>query len=564
MSHNVSVVTSSKYKRSNYDYDFILKLRNNSPPTSWRNICEMYKVAYPAARRWFTRETLRRQSKSEVGQQTVTKQLSSSKASPPPPPPKLEEITFLDFYDYCWPKEPLWSYKKEWIYEIERRQNIMLAAPRGHGKTMLIAKYIVYLLCKHYPTVTILLISSTRSMAKRIYRHVYFNLKFNKKIHQLMGTDDLISTKDLSELSLWLPSDVEDNAELDPSFKAVGRITEVIGSHPDYLFLEDIIQKTSKAEDTEENLQEWYDTTISYLPKKDTKIVVTYTRKALNDLYARMMESDLYYKLTCPAIEVVNENAKWPDESDYIRNETGQVIDVKVNPAHFQTLGCPNWDLKKLLIYRKMNYEAFEREMQNNPIPVSGLYFRLEDICYYDSLPTTHQSILSMHCDPAFGKKGTADYTAIVVVAWQEGMNRFYVLEHQLEKGLGYDQIIDRFCEVYEKWNRLGYRFCNVSIETNFAQTWLAQGIMSRKLPVVGVDTERNKHNRIQSLRAYFTQHMIYMNRSLPGYGEAYNQIANYDCTDSTAIKKDDFLDALEASIRGIPTTNYEQEWASV
>ncbi|KKL51941.1 hypothetical protein LCGC14_2290440, partial [marine sediment metagenome] len=74
-------------------------------------------------------------------------------------------------------------------------------------------------------------------------------------------------------------------------------------------------------------------------------------------------------------------------------------------------------------------------------------------------------------------------------------------------------------------------------------------------------DNVQNKHERIQSLRPYFSVGMIYMCKEQSYYSEAFNQYIHYDCTDSTATRKDDFLDALQGAISSIYFGS-EETWA--
>jgi predicted phage terminase large subunit-like protein len=447
------------------------------------------------------------------------------------------------------------SYQNDWVFLLETNKKIMILAPRGHGKSWIIMLRIIYFLMKSWPDGTVLFVTSTRTNAKRVFRQVLRAFKSNPAVHAFLGTNEPIANSNLQTKEIWFPRD--DLTILDASLYCCGRGTEIIGAHPDQCYFEDILQKMSKKEETEENLKEWHDGTVEYLETVDTEMIWTGTRKGKGDLYEHVQDTGQYEVVVSPAISL-KPGGKWPEFDDFIW-ENNKPVGIKIDTGQYETLDCPWWPVDKLLTKRFINYAKFEREMQNNVIPDEGLYFDPDEMCYYEALPPQHSTVLSMHCDPAWGKSEGSDFTAIVVIAWQKNMHRFYVLDHVLTKGLDFNDIIDTFTDIYFKWKRLNYAILNASIESNFLQHWLLSGFKKQAIPVSGYNSSKNKIERIASLKPGFRQRLFYFNNSNADFQEALYQIAKFDQTPSTATKKDDFLDALEGAYRGLGVVTYER-----
>jgi predicted phage terminase large subunit-like protein len=542
-----------------YDFDEIASFLHRGE--SWRWISSYYGKKHPAAMRWFKRQEAKQTNQVQVIQRVVVpgKRPSSPFVETPISEPfssLLERQSSLNWSSFCqlMGVSPL-PYQDRWVQLIETNKKIMILAPRGHGKSWIMMLRIIYFLLKSWPNGTVLFVTSTSGNAKKVFRQVLRAFKSNPAIHAFLGTADTIANSNLQTKEIWFPRD--DLTILDPSLLCCGRGTEIIGAHPDQCYFEDILQKMSKKEETEENLKEWHDGTVEYLETVDTEMIWTGTRKGKGDLYEHVQSTGQYEVVVSPAIKL-KPGGRWPEHGDFIW-ENNRPVGVRTDTSLYETLDCPWWPVDKLLTKRFINYVKFEREMQNNVIPEEGLYFDPDEMCYYDSLPPTSSTVLSMHCDPAFGKKENADFTAIVVVAWQSNMNRFFVLDHVLKRGLDFNDIIDTYCEIYFKWKRLNYAIINASIEDNFMQTWLLSGFKKQVIPVTGLSTRKNKIERIASLKPGFRQRLFYFNKTNADYQEALYQIARFDQTPSTAMRKDDFLDALEAAYARLGVVNYER-----
>lgn len=540
-----------------YDFDEILRLRSKGK--IWTEIDAFYGVTYPASLRWFQRQ----KAKMAKG---------SSPVSPPTRKAITTPTTIITFKKYISPlnhddwaeKYCLHYWKTDYLTEMSDHLwndfRIMVAIPREHGKSLrsavLFTRYILEV------CLPLLVITGGPANQRRIWNRVKFFLHLPMIMNDYPQAHFLQVNSQSKEITWNDKYTGERYLGLDPLFRIASRGAEIVGSHPYWIHLEDLVQEPFRSDESNQAMIDWFEGIIEFCAQyeedKETRITLTGTRKEIGDFYDYIMKELNYPAYVRSALELID--GEWPTNKDIKKLERGK-YEVDASKGTYKTLDCPGWPLNYLLYKFLTTPIKFSAEMQNDPVPAGGKYFDPSAINYWDGSLPNRSCMLYMFCDPAFGKQRTADYCAIVVLAWDKGNNRIYVLEHYLRKNMNFDDIVNVYQDIHAKYLRLGFFFSYMGIETNFWQAWYQQQLLKKALPVIGVDTQINKHERIQSLRPYFSVGMFYMCKENPYYTEAFNQYVNYDCTDSTATRKDDFLDALHAAVNAIHLSE-EETWA--
>lgn len=540
--------------KSKYDFDEILQLRKKKK--SWRDIAVYYSVTHPSPLRWFQRKKTENQKHILT---SVSKQIVKTIIAPAFVPyiSPLSHDEWAEKYCHHYWKTDYLTEMSDHLWEDFR---VLCTIPREHGKSLrsavLFARYILEI------ALPLLVITGGPANQRRIWNRVRFFLRspaILKDYPQAHFLQINGQTKEITWNDKYLGPRY---LGLDPLFRIASRGAEIVGSHPYWIHLEDLVQEMFRSEESNTAMIDWFEGIIEFCAQfeegKETRITLTGTRKEVGDFYEYLIVNLNYPTYLKAAIELIDGN--WPTIQDIKKLEGGR-YEVDTSKGTYKTLECPGWPVKHLLYKLLTTPVKFQAEMQNDPLPAGGKYFDPTAIQYWDGSLPARTSMLFMYCDPAFGKQKSADFVAIIVIAWDKGNNRFYVLEHFLRKNMNFDDIVTNYKDIHAKYLRLGFFFEYLGTETNFWQAWYQQQLLKMAIPVIGVDNQQNKHERIQSLRPYFSVGMIYMCKENPYYSEAFNQYIHYDCTDSTATRKDDFLDALQGAIIAIHLGT-EETWA--
>ncbi len=435
---------------------------------------------------------------------------------------------------------PTYDWKIPYLTEMRQflRHKVkgMVYEPRGHGKTKSVIPLDVRDIVEQYTT--LLLLCSGPSAQRKLFRE-FKRIITSPKVRRDYG-DIIISFSTITGEAYYVDAIQK---QIDSAVKVVGRGGDVIGSHPDKIHFEDIVQEEFKSDESNEGLKIWYSEVMEYCANIHTRITVTGTRKGVDDFYS-WLASQNYEILHKRSIEKLS--GRWPTiedlEIEHYDDGSGLIrskyVGIKINGT-FETLNCPNWPLKRLLMQRTLNPQSFESQMQNNPLPSQGLYFNASDFMIIDATKYNNNDYNDYYVfiDPAYGRSKKSDYTSILVAC---------VMSPKL---LIVDGIIDRlsFPEI-EGWLKKyidKYKPHSVYAEDNFLQIWLLQHTKAMAWPMIGITQTKNKIMRISATKAHWIEHRIEILRNYPGREKLYNEYVQYDETDSTTSKHDDGLDTV-------------------
>ncbi len=427
------------------------------------------------------------------------------------------------------------TYLSELSLLMNSQKRYFAFLPRSYGKTTeVIGDACYWLLERKSPY---LMFTAGPTGKNRIFRKIKSILK-SPKVRREYG--DVVDSFNALTGEIWFKEEIYNHT--DPTLKVSGRMSDVIGLHPARIHFEDIIQEEFKGPESNEALYEWYNEVVEYLATEKTIMGGTGTRKGISDWYSRIMKQN-YYVLHKKAVNLLSGD--WPTIKDckveQIAGEDGfftEIIhDINLNRGEYEWLFCPNWSLKALMIRRIMNLTSFESQMQNNPLPESGLYFQKNEWLEIEPYSLTHINDYFITVDPGYGQTKKADNTAILVCGIYNG--KLYIVDGLIKK-LKFDEIIQTISTYRDIYHPI-----QIYVETNFAQIWLQQDAGKRGLPLIGVKQKQNKIMRIDALKPYYSSGMIMMYRSCPARHTLYKEYLQYDRRDSSGDKHDDGLDAL-------------------
>lgn len=420
-------------------------------------------------------------------------------------------------------------------------KSTLLGKPRDSGKSKISVAVYACILANYYlPQLAIV----NGSKAKRRIFNGLWRILRSPKFRMDYG--DILQSKDktLGEMILH-----EDLIEIqnrffvsdDPSFM-VCAYSGIIGAHPFVVWLEDILQSEYKSSESNEfMLYEVYDAIIEKLADR---IGGTFTRKGRKDLYSNLPSRNVLLRV-CSAITKIT--GMWPTVDDLIYDDEGRMVGVHIDPdSEFEIIDRPGWTVESLLLMRTRSlldrkaYIQFEREMQNNPLAIEGLYFKHEwwtEIKSYDYSKHTKYLI----ADTAFGMKENADYNCIGVWIYTGEKNPYLLLVDMiLKQNLEFDAICREIVDMATKHN-----VAKSYVHAVMRETWVLQRLRKLMPGVQLAEEKRNKIERINVLDTPFSQGDIRIISEIPKryLQEAYDQFVEYDQTDSDDTRKDDFLD---------------------
>lgn len=348
----------------------------------------------------------------------------------------------------------------------------------------------------------------------------------------------------------------KNDANLDFASQIVTRGGELIGGHPDLIYLHDIIQEEFKSYESNEALVDWFNNVVWYMSKN---IIATGTRKGTEDFYYSLKKLG-FDTLHRPALRLMD--GQYPDIKDIIWekyiDEVGErhkrAIDIKYTGT-YEMLPCPNYTLTQLLIDRSTKLSYFEANMQNMPISETGLMFFKKNWLLTEAQMVSYYPKYWITVDSAYGEKREADNTSLIVFTHSDG--ELIIVDGFYGK-LTYDQIGEYIMKFHLKYHQPGSGsvVLQIYLHQDFAEVWLRSNQLIRKLPnLTGIRHRIPKRTRIQALTTPWNMQLIKISNAVPFINEAYKEYIMYDGKDSTATKKDDFLDALAT---GYMYTSYQ------
>lgn len=380
--------------------------------------------------------------------------------------------------------------------EEERRVKKLGLLPRGHLKTTLVTiGYSTQQIIKN-PNIRILILNGTWQLAVDSLSEIKRNLTTSPNILRLYG-DLTVGNTEWSQDRITL-------ARTDPNIKgptvwAAGIDSNLIGSHPDIIIMDDIVTRENT-----ETIEQIDKVKLRYKDALDLlepggQLIIIGTRYTYNDFYSWIIEK----QSTTKNFQLMIKRAFIGDL------KTGQ---------EFQSLWPEKFTREELLerLQEKGPYEFFSQYC-NEPTAEENADFKRDWFQYYDPEEYRGARMNSvMAIDPAISEKKSADYTAIGVYAADQFQNHFV-------KGLyrgrwKVDRIIDAIFQVYDMHHPQAIVIETIGYQKALA--YMLQLEMNRRgimLPIIEKQYhDRSKDERIRSLQPLYAAQKVYHNKALP------------------------------------------------
>ena len=369
------------------------------------------------------------------------------------------------------------------IYKTLREHNrIAIAAPRGHGKSAIIAfGYVMWnLICNPENHFTII-ISNNYANATKYLAPIKDEIENNKLLRAVCG--DLKSDK-------WS----ENEAEFKHRKKVVvgGNEFKIRGQkfyehRPDLIIIDDAEDdELVRSDDRRENFEHWllYSLEPAMTHTDVDKIVVVGTILHRASQLSKLMGGEGKYKNWYSKLykALDDDRPLWPDHI------------------------TKDW----LLQEKEKDPMKFAQEYLNNPIAYEHALFKEEYFDNYNDALLPKNLIINITVDLACTDKSYSDYT-VILPCGIDSYGDIWVLPYKRVKYADPDKIIDELFNVYKQYkDNENWKFGKVGVEkVAFQRFFIKTFDRERKkrgmrFPVVEVEAKGDKVTRISQLQPLF------------------------------------------------------------
>lgn len=427
-----------------------------------------------------------------------------------------EKYLVFDDY-YIMTEEEILECKKEWrleyLSELRRRiwdeNELMVLLPRGYAKTETVIGLFVRWFNEIKLPIYIITPSNPHSedILNRIESHLHA-----PAIRRDYGDIAGKSSRGKQMMLLYYHESIKWTT-FDRPISLVTFAGGKKGKHPAWIHLEDVMQDEAVSEETNQRIKKRFNSTYRLMRRrhrngKKTKMTATGTRYGMLDMYHYLIESHGF-----------------------------NLLHYKALISETEMLDCPNYIIEDLLESKRIDPASFETEMQNNPIPSSGVYFSDDEWVSVKVGPQKWEgTVYYMAMDPARGMSEGADNTAILVLGILNGIGT--VVDGFVGK-IDDDEKVKYINQFHLKYNP-----AFTLIEKTFAQIDMRRFSNIRGL-IPYQDTSTNaKIMRINAMKSYYIDSLLQVVEGIQPYDFLYNEYLSYNEKPSTVHRKDDALDA--------------------
>lgn len=467
------------------------------------------------------------------------------------------------------------------IYDIlseaqrNRGKKIVIAAPRDFGKSTVINLiFVLYSIC-YAKERFIVIISNTASQAEKFLENIKKELLENETLR----TDfpEILGAGKKPKPSHWRQSGIITHNGIE--VLALGSGQQIrgrrYGSYRPSLIIADDLEEAENtfSESSNERLKEYFSKSVLKSGSEDTNYILIGTIHHRRSLLAEFISEDLNPGWIRKSYQAI---ISWPTNT-LLWNKWGAIYRYKekfqgppgpegalrfylANKAAMdegaQTLWPERWDLHKLMQMYEENEYSFRSEMQNSPLDISSMVFKVDEFHYWDDLYSCVEDLLrdlGPHaefygaCDPSLGANPLrGDYSAIIVLARDKrhGLlydGLLYIVVADIERRSP-DKIIEDILAYHGR-----FKFTRFGFESNQFQELLRMGLekrgreIGRYIPTEPINNTEPKIKRLPTLQPFTKNGTLQFSRS-------HKQLLD-QCRDFPMGKYDDGLDALQMAV---------------
>lgn len=401
---------------------------------------------------------------------------------------------------------------------VWNKMKLLILEPRGHGKTWSLDALFARWILERGGGIQCY---TNAGKKDEIFRMVLRILK-SDAVRQDYG--DVVATSRENKGEIWLLEYLRYNSDGSPiegaDFRVIGKAASSVGGHPAWIHLEDVVQEMSLSEMTNLRVNRWFESTVKYMRKKDTKITLTGTRKDVGDFYEFVEETMHFPVLKEEAITV--ESGRFPSIDEVVADHERDILVEWDDVGVYRTLNCPDWPLERLLYEYVFHYKTFEAEMQNNPLPSQGLYFPSHSFKVIE--PFSAEVNYYIVIDPGFSKSRKSSGSAIIVVCTY--MGKMAVVDALIDK-LSSGELDNHVIDLHHQWEPR-----QTIVEDNYAQISKNQDTDFKLMKLRGLKLITNytdKYERIAGLDRPFARNQIVWYETCSFLDKFEQQILTFD-----------------------------------
>lgn len=420
-------------------------------------------------------------------------------------------------------KQPLAEFHRELCHFVtdDRGKKKLMLLPRGHLKSTLVTiGYVTQQIVKN-PNTRVLILSATWQMAVDFLTEVKRHLEGNERLIELYGNLTLGNTEWSQDRITLRRTDTNIKG---PTVWATGIDSNLVGSHPDVIVLDDVVNRdnTATREQIEKVILRYKD--LLDLLEPGGQFLVIGTRWVQEDLYGWIMDEE---NNVLSSYNVMQKRA-------YEGNLATGEVQSYLWPEKFSV------KLLQDLLREKGIYE-FSAQYLNNPIPSEDADFKRADFNYYDFEDNRGKSFNKiLTVDPAISVKKDSDMTGMVATGIDSFTNIFIL---DLIRGhFSPREIIDKIFQLHEQWH-----FNTIGIETIAFQKALSYSlneemkIRGKYLPIVEIKShDSSKDQRIKGLQPLYQAKKVFHRKELEN-----NKFLEDELLTFPRGRRDDLIDAL-------------------
>jgi hypothetical protein len=378
------------------------------------------------------------------------------------------------------------AHHRDWCKLFLENERLVLLAPRDHGKTTLEIAYLLWRCWRRGrnpatgkpiagPTgsFSAVLVSATQAQAEVALARFMDLIVANEWLFE-----DLLGPRSISrrERRAWASGHVRlaNGAELQVNAFRTSRR----GLHPDLLILDDVLSDQNSGSSHQRDLS-WRYLVGTLLPMHPRQVLVVGTA---------FHQDDLLHRLGAPAsaglgfawakyraIDLETETALWPERHSY----------------------------RELMLLREAEPTIFSREYQNDPRDDAAAIFPFHltqhaldagaELTFLPGYRGLAEEVVVLGLDVAISEAAGADFTVVIVAAYEKKTGRRRVLTARRLKGLSLDGQVTLLCRLMVE-----YGVDLAIVEDNGAQHWLLDAIApwpAIAARVLGFTTSRAKND---------------------------------------------------------------------
>jgi len=373
---------------------------------------------------------------------------------------------------------------------------------------------VLWLIC-NYHDIHINIISKTATLAESILTALITHIESNQAFIDIAG--DLKPKQPRKWTSQQIIIDRNEISK-NPTVKATGLMGPITGGRSDINICDDVIDEENiRTRLQVEKVSTWFNKVLYPTLYPWGATIVIGTRWSYADLYAELLE-------------------KWPNDVKPAIQKDGSV------------LWSSYWPLPKLEERRnEIGTIIFDCQYQNDPTGMEGSLLKAEWLHPWEDLPPKTCRYYA-GLDPSLGE---GDYFGIATLAYDPKPHQGYLVDVWAEH-MPFPKILKD--KVPQLHNQYGYN--KMYMETNFWQKILTFMPELRGLPIVPVQTVRDKESRFIPMSSHFESKRILVNPLLLQRSEFWTEWVQFP-----KGAHDDALDCVEIVARNVLKHKPGKNW---